>query len=55
MPPKKGESIAVFYRSTATSKKLIKSDLADVCNVSSKPYGGAITAALFLDHSSMRI
>lgn len=31
-------------------KKLIKSDLADVCNVSSKPYGGAITAALFLDH-----
>jgi leucyl aminopeptidase len=31
-------------------KKLIKSELADVCNVSSKPYGGAITAALFLDH-----
>ncbi len=31
-------------------KKLIKSDVADVCNVSSKPYGGAITAALFLDH-----
>ncbi|MGD9716308.1 MAG: leucyl aminopeptidase [Sulfuricurvum sp.] len=31
-------------------KKLIKSDIADVCNVSSKPYGGAITAALFLDH-----
>lgn len=31
-------------------KKLIKSDLADVCNVSSKPYGGAITAALFLDN-----
>lgn len=30
--------------------KLIKSDLADVCNVSSKPYGGAITAALFLDN-----
>lgn len=30
-------------------KKLIKSDLADVCNVSSKPYGGAITAAMFLD------
>ncbi len=30
--------------------KLIKSDVADVCNVSSKPYGGAITAALFLDH-----
>lgn len=31
-------------------KKLIKSDIADVCNVSSKPYGGAITAALFLDN-----
>jgi len=31
-------------------KKLIKSDLADVANVSSKPYGGAITAALFLDN-----
>ena len=31
-------------------KKLIKSDLADVCNVSSKPYGGAITADLFLDN-----
>ncbi|HEX5329132.1 leucyl aminopeptidase [Sulfuricurvum sp.] len=31
-------------------KKLIKSDLADVCNVSSKPYGGAITGALFLDN-----
>lgn len=31
-------------------KKLIKSDLADVSNISSKPYGGAITAALFLDN-----
>ncbi|MBN2896398.1 MAG: leucyl aminopeptidase [Campylobacterales bacterium] len=31
-------------------KKLIKSEIADVCNVSSKPYGGAITAGLFLDH-----
>jgi len=31
-------------------KKLIKSDIADVSNVSSKPYGGAITAALFLDN-----
>jgi leucyl aminopeptidase len=31
-------------------KKLIKSDIADVCNISSKPYGGAITAGLFLDH-----
>ena len=31
-------------------KKLIKSEVADVCNIGSKPYGGAITAALFLDH-----
>jgi len=31
-------------------KKLIKSDVADICNIGSKPYGGAITAALFLDH-----
>jgi len=31
-------------------KKLIKSDIADVCNIASKPYGGAITAALFLDN-----
>ena len=30
-------------------KKLLKSDIADICNVSSKPYGGAITAGLFLD------
>ncbi len=31
-------------------KKLIKSEIADVCNISSSRYGGAITAALFLDH-----
>ncbi len=31
-------------------KKLMKSDIADVCNISSSRYGGAITAALFLDH-----
>lgn len=31
-------------------KKLIKSDIADVCNISSTRYGGALTAALFLDH-----
>ncbi|WP_457598323.1 leucyl aminopeptidase [Hydrogenimonas sp.] len=31
-------------------KKLIKSDVADVCNISSTRYGGALTAALFLDH-----
>ncbi len=30
-------------------KKLIKSEIADICNIGSKPYGGAITAALFLD------
>ena len=31
-------------------KKLIKSEIADICNISSSRYGGAITAALFLDH-----
>ena len=30
--------------------KLIKSEIADVCNVSSTRYGGALTAGLFLDH-----
>ena len=30
-------------------KTLLKSDIADISNVSSKPYGGAITAGLFLD------
>ena len=29
--------------------KQIKSELADVCNISNKPFGGAITAGLFLD------
>ncbi|SFV75382.1 Cytosol aminopeptidase PepA [hydrothermal vent metagenome] len=31
-------------------KKLLKSNIADISNVASKPYGGAITAGLFLDH-----
>lgn len=30
-------------------KKLLKSEIADISNIGSKPYGGAITAALFLD------
>jgi len=30
-------------------KKLLKSDIADISNTSSKPFGGAITAGLFLD------
>jgi len=30
-------------------KKLLKSEIADICNIASKPYGGAITAGLFLD------
>ncbi|MEN8302856.1 MAG: leucyl aminopeptidase [Campylobacterota bacterium] len=30
-------------------KALLKSGIADISNVSSKPYGGAITAGLFLD------
>ncbi len=31
-------------------RKTIKSKIADVCNISSTRYGGAITAGLFLDH-----
>ncbi len=31
-------------------KKLLKSEIADISNTASKPYGGAITAALFLDN-----
>lgn len=31
-------------------KKLIKSSVADIANISSSRYGGAITAGLFLDH-----
>ena len=51
-----------FYRASAVSgeltaslpfnkhlKKQIKSEIADICNISNKPYGGAITAGLFLD------
>ena len=30
--------------------KLIKSEMADVCNVASSRYGGSLTAGLFLDH-----
>jgi len=31
-------------------KKQLKSEVADICNISNKPYGGAITAGLFLDN-----
>jgi len=31
-------------------KKLIKSDIADISNIASSRYGGAITAGLFLDN-----
>ena len=31
-------------------KKQLKSELADICNISNKPYGGAITAGLFLEN-----
>ncbi|WP_416768913.1 leucyl aminopeptidase [Sulfurimonas sp. ST-25] len=31
-------------------KKALKSEIADVSNISNIPYGGAITAAMFLDH-----
>ncbi len=30
-------------------RKQLKSEIADISNISNKPYGGAITAALFLD------
>jgi leucyl aminopeptidase len=30
-------------------KKLLKSEIADISNLASKPYGGAITAGMFLD------
>jgi leucyl aminopeptidase len=30
--------------------KQLKSDIADICNISNKPYGGAITAGMFLDN-----
>ncbi|MBA1437469.1 MAG: leucyl aminopeptidase [Epsilonproteobacteria bacterium] len=30
-------------------KKQLKSEIADICNISNKPFGGAITAGLFLD------
>ncbi len=31
-------------------KKTLKSDVADICNISSTRYGGAITAGMFLDN-----
>ena len=31
-------------------KKAIKSEIADVCNIASSRYGGAITAGMFLDN-----
>ena len=31
-------------------KKALKSEVADICNISNIPYGGSITAAMFLDH-----
>jgi len=31
-------------------KKTLKSEVADVCNISSTRYGGAITAGMFLDN-----
>jgi leucyl aminopeptidase len=31
-------------------RKQLKSNIADICNISNKPYGGAITAGMFLDN-----
>jgi leucyl aminopeptidase len=46
---KSGELVGVLPFNSHL-KKLLKSEVADVSNIASKPYGGAITAALFLDH-----
>jgi len=43
-----GENIA-YLPFNRYLKKLIKSEIADVCHIASSRYGGAITAALFLD------
>ncbi len=45
---KSGEEAAVLPFNRYL-KKLIKSDVADICNIASSRYGGAITAGLFLE------
>jgi len=45
---KSGEAVA-YLPFNMFLKKLLKSEIADICHISSSRYGGAITAALFLD------
>ncbi|WP_069637701.1 leucyl aminopeptidase [Campylobacter pinnipediorum] len=45
---KSGELTTIFHFNNHL-KELIKTPIADVCNISSSRYGGAITAGLFLD------
>ncbi|MBZ7937350.1 leucyl aminopeptidase [Campylobacter molothri] len=46
---KKSGEYATILHFNPYLKDLIKSNIADVCNISSSRYGGAITAGLFLD------
>jgi leucyl aminopeptidase len=45
---KKGGELAAPLQFNKYLKKLLKSEIADISNISSSRYGGAITAALFL-------
>lgn len=44
---KTGENIA-YLPFNKYLKKLLKSNIADICNIASSRYGGALTAGLFL-------
>lgn len=46
---KKSGELTTILQFNDHLKDLIKSQIADVCNISSSRYGGAITAGLFLD------
>ncbi len=37
------------YLLIGSLRKTLKSDIADICNISNTRYGGAITAGMFLD------
>ncbi|NPA73327.1 MAG: leucyl aminopeptidase [Epsilonproteobacteria bacterium] len=47
---KKSGELAASLPFNKYLKKLLKSDIADISNISSSRYGGAITAGLFLDN-----
>lgn len=46
---KSADEMSAYLPFNKHLKKLIKSEIADVCNISSSRYGGAITAGLFLN------